>query len=183
LPEDKIILATLGRLVARKNNTELIEVMKNLCRDFDCHLLIVGDGPERSMLEKKIKQLGLKDKITLTGRVGEEKFQIMSAADIYVSTAIHEGFGLVFLEAMESGLPVVCYNNGGQVDFLMDGTTGFLIEFGDTARLCNRLIELVRSKEMRNQMSRHNQDYIKGFYTSRCAEKYLEILNNHCVHV
>jgi glycosyltransferase involved in cell wall biosynthesis len=183
LPEDKIILATLGRLVARKNNTELIEVMKNLCRDFDCHLLIMGDGPERSMLEKKIKQLGLKDKITLTGRVGEEKFQIMSAADIYVSTAIHEGFGLVFLEAMESGLPVVCYNNGGQVDFLMDGTTGFLIEFGDTARLCNRLIELVRSKEMRNQMSRHNQDYIKGFYTSRCAEKYLEILNNHCVHV
>ena len=157
--------------------------MKNLCRDFDCHLLIMGDGPERSILENKIREFGLQDRITLTGRVGEEKFQIMSAADIYISTAIHEGFGLVFLEAMESGLPVVSYNNGGQVDFLIDGTTGFLIEFGHTEKFCDRLIELIRSKELRNQMSRHNQDYIKGFYTSRCTEKYLEILNNHCVHV
>ena len=69
------------------------------------------------------------------GRVGEEKFQIMCASDIYVSTAIHEGFGLVFLEAMESGLPVISYNNGGQVDFLMDNTTGFLVEFGASYRL------------------------------------------------
>jgi len=182
LPEDKIIIATLGRLVVRKNNTELIEVMKNLCRDFDCHLLIMGDGPERSNLEKKIRQYGLEGKITLTGRVGEEKFQIMSAADIYVSTAIHEGFGLVFLEAMESGLPVVSYNNGGQVDFLIDGTTGFLVEFGDTEKFCDRLIKLIRSKEMRNQMVLHNQGYIKEFYTSRCADKYLDILNSHRVH-
>jgi glycosyltransferase involved in cell wall biosynthesis len=177
LPEYKIILVTLGRLVARKNNTELIEVMKDVCQDSDCHLLIMGDGPERSILERKIAESELRDRVTLTGRVGEEKFQIMSAADIYVSTAIHEGFGLVFLEAMESGLPVISYNNGGQVDFLIDGTTGFLIEFGDTASFCNRLKELVRSKDLRNKMSRHNREYIKKYYTSECAEKYLEILN------
>jgi glycosyltransferase involved in cell wall biosynthesis len=166
LPEDKRILVTLGRLVVRKNNTELIKVMKNLCRDFDCHLLIMGDGPERSNLEKKITQYGLQDKITLTGRVGEEKFQIMSAADIYVSTAIHEGFGLVFLEGMESGLPVVCFNNGGQVDFLKDGITGYLLEFGDTQGFCGRLAELCRSEEIRIQMSKHNKSYIKEFYTA-----------------
>jgi glycosyltransferase involved in cell wall biosynthesis len=181
LPEDKIILVTLGRLVVRKNNNELIAVMGKICRDFDCHLLIMGDGPERSSLEKKIRQYGLEDKITLTGRVGEEKFQIMSASDIYVSTAIHEGFGLVFLEAMESRLPVVSYNNGGQVDFLKDGTTGFLIEFGETEKFCDRLIQLIRSGEMRAQMSRNNRDYIKEFYTSRCSEKYLDILYQHCL--
>jgi glycosyltransferase involved in cell wall biosynthesis len=181
LPEDKIILVTLGRLVVRKNNTELIAVMGKICCDFDCHLLIMGDGPERSNLEKKIRQYGLEDKITLTGRVGEEKFQIMSASDIYVSTATHEGFGLVFLEAMESGLPVVSYNNGGQVDFLKDGTTGFLIELGETEKFCDQLMQLIRSGEMRAQMSRNNRGYIKKFYTSRCSEKYLEILYRHCL--
>ena len=183
LPEDKIILTTLGRLVVRKNNLELIEIMENICRTNDCHLLIMGDGPERSNLEKKIKEFGLRDKISLMGRVGEEKFQIMCESDIYVSTAIHEGFGLVFLEAMESGLPVISYNNGGQVDFLMDNTTGFLVELGNTEKFSQRLIELIQSSELRNQMSRYNREYIKSFYTSRCADDYLEILNSHRVYI
>jgi glycosyltransferase involved in cell wall biosynthesis len=119
--------------------------------------------------------MGLENRITLTGRVGDEKFQIMAAADIYVSTAVHEGFGLVFLEAMESGLPVVSYNNGGQVDFLVDGTTGFLIQLGDTAKFTARLKEMIESVEMRQRMSQYNKEYIKGFYTSECADKYVEI--------
>jgi glycosyltransferase involved in cell wall biosynthesis len=183
MPENKIILTTLGRLVIRKNNLELIEIVKNISKTYDCHLLIMGDGPERSNLEKKINEFGLRDKISLMGRVGEEKFQIMCASDIYVSTAIHEGFGLVFLEAMESGLPVISYNNGGQVDFLMDNTTGFLVEFGDKEKFSQRLIELIQSSELRNKMSRHNREYIRSFYTSRCAEDYLKILNRHCIHI
>jgi glycosyltransferase involved in cell wall biosynthesis len=181
LPEDKILIVTLGRLVGRKNNIELIEIIKGLCREFNCHLFILGDGPERSSLEKKIHKLGLEDSITLTGRVGYEKFQIMSASDIYVSTAIHEGFGLVFLEAMESGLPVVSYNNGGQVDFLIDGTTGFLVELGQVDRFRHCLKMLLRSSELREKIRRHNRVYIKKFYTSLCAEKYLEILKRNCV--
>jgi glycosyltransferase involved in cell wall biosynthesis len=183
LPEDKIILATLGRLVVRKNNSELIEIMKNIYWKYDCHFLIMGEGPERMKLENKIKESGLQDRISLIGRVGEEKFQIMHASDIYVSTAIHEGFGLVFLEAMESGLPVVSYDNGGQVDFLIDGTTGFLVGLGNTEKFTQCLIELIRSSDMRSRMSRHNQDYIKAFYTGRCAEKYIEILKNNYIHI
>jgi glycosyltransferase involved in cell wall biosynthesis len=182
LPEDKIIMATLGRLVVRKNNTELIDVMKKICRDFNCHLFIMGEGPERTTIERKISEAGVQDRVTLIGRVGDEKFQIMAAADIYVSTAIHEGFGLVFLEAMESGLPIVSYNNGGQVDFLIDGKTGYLIEFGDTQTFTDRLLQLCRTKEMRDKMGNHNRSYIKEFYTIRCADKYLELFNEYSRH-
>jgi L-malate glycosyltransferase len=139
----------------------------------------MGDGPERPILEEKIEQYGLKSRITLAGRVGEEKFQLMTAADIYVSTAIHEGFGLVFLEAMESGLPVLSYDNGGQTDFLIDGKTGFMVELGDIEKYSDRLVELIHSVELRKQMSRHNRKYIQNFYTSRCAEMYIEILTKH----
>lgn len=177
LPEDKILLVTLGRLVVRKNNTELIEVMDAVGRAHNCHLVIMGDGPERKTLEEKIRSLKLEKHITLKGRVGEEKFQIMSAADIYVSTAVHEGFGLVFLEALECGLPVVCYNNGGQVDFLIDGTTGFLVPLGDTRRFCERLVGLIGSADTRGRIGRHNRDYIKKFYVDRCADQYLNVFN------
>lgn len=179
LPEETIILVTLGRLVVRKNNTQLIDVIRNIEKVCDCHLVVMGDGPERAALERRIEQYGLKNKITLAGRVGEEKFQIMSAADIYVSTAIHEGFGLVFLEAMESGLPVLSYDNGGQTDFLVDGKTGFVVEFGNTQKYTDRLMQLIRSAELRQQMRRHNREYIRNFYTSRCAEQYIEVLTNY----
>jgi glycosyltransferase involved in cell wall biosynthesis len=181
LPEEKIILVTLGRLVVRKNNTELLDIFKRVAGSLDCHLFIMGDGPEKPTLEDRIRRNGLENRVTLTGRVGEEKFQIMAAADIYVSTATHEGFGLVFLEAMESGLPVVSYDNGGQIDFLMDGTTGFLIHLGDTEKFTFRLRELIGSSEMRHDMGRHNKEYVRNFYVSRCAEEYLKILNKHSV--
>jgi glycosyltransferase involved in cell wall biosynthesis len=179
LPEDKLILVTLGRLVVRKNNTELLDIFKDISASFDCHLVIMGDGPEKLVLEKRVRENGLENKVTLTGRVGEEKFQIMAASDIYVSTAVHEGFGLVFLEAMESGLPVVCYDNGGQVDFLINGTTGFLIKLGDRSKFSDRLKELLLASDIRVNMSRHNQEYIKGFYISQCADSYLKIFNNY----
>jgi glycosyltransferase involved in cell wall biosynthesis len=179
LPEDKIILVTLGRLVVRKNNSELIEIFKNISFVSNCHLVIMGDGPERENIEKRIKNCGLEKKVTLTGRVGQEKFQIMKVADIYVSTAVHEGFGLVFLEAMESGLPVVSYDNGGQVDFLINGKTGFLVRLGNKKAFTDRLNQLIQSNEMRKRMSNHNQEYIKDFYIDKSGEQYLTIFNKY----
>jgi len=175
LPKDKLILSTLGRLVTRKNNEELLDIFGKVQRDYACHLLIMGEGPDKANLEKKIDDLRLNNCVTLTGRVGEEKFQFLSVSDAYVSTAVHEGFGLVFLEAMESGLPIISYNNGGQVDFLKDGKTGFLINLGDKERFCHHLSELLGSPEMRKEMSNRNKNYVKEFYTRNGAEKHLSV--------
>lgn len=178
LPRDKIILSTLGRLVERKNNSELLEIMSKINKNNRYHLVIMGEGPDRVNLERKIQDLNLQGDVTLTGRVGEEKFQYLSASDIYVSTAIHEGFGLVFLEAMESGLPVISYDNGGQVDFLKNSKTGFLVNLGNNEIFCNRLIEMIESEQMRKKMSHYNKNYIKEFYIQNCAKKHLSVLQN-----
>jgi len=175
LPKDKLILSTLGRLVARKNNAELLEIFSEVRKAKKCHLLIMGDGPDRINLESKLEELNLSNSVTLTGRVGEEKFQYLSASDVYVSTATHEGFGLVFLEAMESGLPIVCYDNGGQIDFLKDGQTGFLVKLGHKKTFCDRLLELIRSNEIRERMAIHNRNYVKNFYTINGAKKHLAV--------
>lgn len=178
LPKEKIILSTLGRLVERKNNSELLEIMSKINKNNRYHLLIMGEGPDRVNLERKIQDMNLREAVTLAGRVGDEKFQYLTASDIYVSTAIHEGFGLVFLEAMESGLPVISYDNGGQIDFLKNSKTGFLVDFGNNEIFCSRLIELIESEQMRKRMSHYNKNYIKEFYIQNCAKKHLSVLQN-----
>ncbi|MEJ2618462.1 MAG: glycosyltransferase family 4 protein [Ignavibacteriaceae bacterium] len=102
LSEDKMILITVGRLIARKNLEEMLQIMSRIKNNIKYELIIIGDGPAKEPLQQSIKDLGLSNEVKLVGRVSEElKFQYLSCSDIYISTAIHEGFGIVFLEAME----------------------------------------------------------------------------------
>ncbi|NIS74180.1 MAG: glycosyltransferase, partial [Deltaproteobacteria bacterium] len=150
LPSNRFIFSTIGRLVRRKNLEDLLHVVHELGETLPALLLIMGDGPEKSNIEKKVSELRLHDKVMLMGRVSDkEKFQHLAASDVYVSTAIHEGFGIVFLEAMECGLPVVCYDRGGQVDFLESGITGFLVPLGKRDTFRERLIELFHNGNLR----------------------------------
>ena len=175
LPKDKLILTTLGRLVKRKNNEELLGIFSEVRKYRPCHLLVMGEGPDRPLLEKINNELDLTKCVTLAGRVGPEKFQYLASSDIYVSTASHEGFGLAFLEAMESGLPIICYDNGGQVDFLENGKTGFLVKLGQKENFCRQLRELLTSPKLRKEMSAHNRKHVKQFYVRNGAERHLSI--------
>lgn len=173
LAEDKIILSTIGRLLKRKDYPETLEVIRRLKDEMPVQLLIMGEGPEEENIKTKINELNLGENVTLLGRVNdEEKFQYLSASDIYISTAIHEGFGIVFLEAMECGLPVICYNRGGQADFLQDEKTGFLIELGDTDDFSLKLNELLKNADLRKATGNHNKEYVKKFYIANIAKEY-----------
>ena len=105
----------------------------------------------------------------------EAKFQVLALADVYVSSSHHEGFGIVFLEGLSQGLPVVCYDNGGQTDYLRDGRTGYLVKAGDLDGLTAKLAALCTDADLRATMSRHNRDYANRFYINACAARYLEI--------
>jgi glycosyltransferase involved in cell wall biosynthesis len=108
LENDEIVFCTIGRLIKRKNIDDICSVLYGLKNNFKFKLLIIGDGPERIHLEKLAVQLGLNGNVRFLGSVSDEaKFQLLALSDFYLSTALHEGFGLVFLEAMECGLPIV----------------------------------------------------------------------------
>lgn len=130
LGESDRVLVTVGRLVARKGLDQLLRVIASL-EDPALRLIVVGDGPERPALERACSALGLSKRVRFTGAVSEEqKWQILSAAELYVSTSLHEGFGIVYLEALSCGLPVICYDEGGQVDFI-DAGVGELVPVND----------------------------------------------------
>ncbi len=179
LPEDQFVLVTIGRLVRRKNLGELLEIFAGIRKEIPCTLVVIGDGPEMDGLKGKVGSMEGGSSVRMTGRVDDErKFQYLCASDIYVSTAVHEGFGIVFLEAMECGLPVVSYDRGGQTDFLKDGLTGALVCLGDGEEFSKKLKNLLISPEDKRRIGRHNREYVKEFYIGRCADRYLEIFES-----
>jgi glycosyltransferase involved in cell wall biosynthesis len=136
-------------------------------------LLILGDGPEKQRLQALAEALRVSDRTIFLGNVDEEtKFQLLNIADIYVSSTRHEGFGLVFLEAMAVGLPIVSYDNGGHVDFLSHNTTGFLVRLGDLQALIQSIRVLSEDAEWRQRMGQFNRRRVEDYFIARCAEVY-----------
>lgn len=176
LESDEIVFCTIGRLIKRKNIDDSLSILYGLKNNYKFKFLIIGEGPERAHLESLIERLGLENRVLLLGNVSDEvKFQLLDLSDCYLSTALHEGFGLVFLEAMECGLPVICYNRGGQNDFLVDGKTGFLVELNDKESFGERVVTLMTNVILKETMGSYNRTLVKNFYISSCAKKYISL--------
>lgn len=176
LRNDDVVLITIGRLVTRKAVHELI-AMLNTLQNPQLKLVVVGDGPERQNLASLAASLGLQDRVIFTGFVSDqEKFQLLDISDCYVSTSEHEGFGIVFLEAMACGLPIVCYDEGGQVDFLRSDVTGYVVPLGNQTDFRDKLHRLVEKADLRSKLGSHNKNYVKDqYFISTCSHKYQAI--------
>jgi phosphatidylinositol alpha-1,6-mannosyltransferase len=127
------ILMTLGRLVSkdrRKGFDEVIEALPTLIRQHDdIKYLIVGDGDDRGRLERKVRDLGVEDKVVFAGRVPEEeKVAHYNLADLYVMPSAGEGFGIVLIEAAACGVPIIGSSADGSREALLDGRLGTLID-------------------------------------------------------
>lgn len=172
--DDQVLLATVGRLVQRKAVEQLISAMKELGPH--AQLLILGDGPLRQNLQQQAAESGVAPRIHFLGHVDEtDKFSILRMADLFVSTSQHEGFGLVFLEAMACALPVVCYDYGGQTDFLENGVTGNLIRLNDIRMFIESCRHLVANPGQRREMGQRNVDRVEPYFIDRCADRYEEV--------
>lgn len=169
---NEVLLVTVGRLVRRKSVTQLIRMMEEL-ENPRVRLLIIGTGPEESLLKSQCRHSNSANRIHFMGRVDElEKFRILQMCDLFVSTSQHEGFGLVFLEAMACGLPIVCYDYGGQTDFLRDGETGYLVPLNDTGLFKRRCESLIDNRELRKTIAEVNKIRAEEFYIDTCALRY-----------
>ncbi|MEW6299073.1 MAG: glycosyltransferase family 4 protein, partial [Thermodesulfobacteriota bacterium] len=173
--EDEVLLVTVGRLVARKATSQLIAVMEAL-RQEKVRLLIIGSGPEETLLKEECAKKRLAGRVCFMGHVEEaEKFRLLRMCDVYVSTSQHEGFGLVFVEAMACGLPIVCYDHGGQGDFLEHAATGYLLPLNDLERFIDHCRLLIKDGELRRMIGRENLRRVNELFIDRCVERYEEI--------
>jgi glycosyltransferase involved in cell wall biosynthesis len=104
-----------------------------------------------------------------------EKYAALSMADAFVTASQHEGFGLVFLEAMAFGLPVLCYDRGGQTDFLTTGETGHVVKLNDREAFVRALIQLHTDRDARERHGRHNRKLVENYFIDTCAARYEQV--------
>jgi glycosyltransferase involved in cell wall biosynthesis len=172
LEEDQFVLVTVGRLIPRKGLDQLIGIVSQL-DDPRFRLVVVGEGPEREALEAKAR--GAAGAVRFAGFVSEErKWQILAASDLYVSTSLHEGFGIVFLEAMVNGLPVVCYDCGGQVDFVSD-EVGRLVPIGEAKQFRDEILSLAENQGLRARLGEAARLRAAAYSVQAYARRYREI--------
>lgn len=130
--QNKTILMTFGRLASRercKGFDEVMEVLPVLARQLpNIAYLIAGDGPDRPRLKEKARTLGVQDRVVFAGRISdEEKADHYQLADVYVMPSRGEGFGIVLLEAMACGVPVIASKVDGSREALRNGELGELV--------------------------------------------------------
>jgi glycosyltransferase involved in cell wall biosynthesis len=172
LPADAFVIVTVGRLVARKAVLQLVDVLSESARP-NAHLLIVGDGPEAEAIRVAAAARGLAERVHLLGQTSDhEKYQALAVADIFASSSQHEGFGLVFLEAMAFGLPVICYDRGGQTDFLHSDQTGYVVPLNDRQAFTRGVIALHDDPSLRRRIAEQNRQSVEAYLIDSCARRY-----------
>lgn len=169
---------TIGRLVPRKGYGDLLKSFANL-KNKNGVLHILGDGPLRDDLKKESEELGIRDRVIFHGRVGErEKYELLSASDIYVSASHHEGFGICFLEAMFANLPIITTDKGGQTDFLTN-RNAVLVSVGDREELSMAMGKMMQDKDARKNMGENNSRDVRNLLIDKTSQRYEEIFKNH----
>ncbi len=146
---DRTTLLTLGRLSSEeqyKGHDEILEVLPDLADDIpDVAYLVCGNGDDRPRLERKAERLGVSDRVVFAGYVPEEeKKDHYRLADAFVMPGHGEGFGIVYLEAMACGIPVVASNADASQEAVREGALGVVVDPNDLEDVRRGILKAVR---------------------------------------
>lgn len=168
-------MVMIGSLVDKKNQLLAIQVLSALIeRDIDVSLDLVGDGVNRPTLEDYVSEHQLTESVTFHGNIDYPE-EILKGASIYLHTAKIEPFGLVLVEAMAAGLPIVCTNGGGNKDLIIEGDNGFMVNEFNAELLADRIEFLIKNPEKRLEMGRNAQAFSKQFDISEYSDRLIEL--------
>jgi len=176
------MVLTVGRLVPRKDVPTLMKALRTV-RDTvpDAHLVVVGDGPERPRLERMAGKLGLEDAIRFTTFVSEDRLRALyRQAGVFVLPARYdpagrdiEGFGIVLLEAMASGRPVIGARVGGIPSAIRE-SWGRLYTPENAVELAAHLKALLEEPRLANQMGMSGRQAVEGIYNWKYIAQRME---------
>jgi glycosyltransferase involved in cell wall biosynthesis len=153
----------------------LIQAMPRLLTSLpDVSLVVIGDGADRARLERMAHDLRVGEHIQFCGNVPVEALvAAYRRCDVFALPSRKEGFGLVFLEAMAFGKPVVGGAHGGTPDIIEDGVTGYLVRHGDVEQLAHVLERLLADDGLRKEMGRRAQEHVRRRYLFEDFERRL----------
>ena len=163
-----VTMVTVGRLVRWKQVDKIIAAMDKLPV---AGLVVIGDGPERSCLEKITRELDLEGRVFFAGqRSKEETLSLVAKCDLFVLNSTYEGLPHVVIEAMSVGLPVVATAVGGTPEVVSDGENGLLIPPTSNGEITTALLRLASSSEERRRLAKGALQTVERFQISKMIE-------------
>lgn len=176
--DNKKVILFVGRLAEIKGVSYLI----NAVQDIDVKLIIVGEGELRDLLETQAS--AQKEKIVFLGaKTHDQLKEIYASADVFVAPSIttesgsQEGFGLVIIEAMASGLPVIATETGGIVDIIQNEENGLLCREKDSQAIKERIVELINNESLYQKLQKKGYETAKRYDYTTVAKRYKGILD------
>jgi glycosyltransferase involved in cell wall biosynthesis len=164
--DNRVVLVSVLRLAARKRPLHLLKMLRAVRERTPAGLRIevkiIGDGPKRPQLESYLRRHRMTDWVELTGQLDQPAIRrVFDDADLYLSPATLESFGIAALEARCAGLPVIAFANTGVADFIQHGRNGLLV--GSDAEMIEAITGLVRDAAARERLTLHNLTTESGF--------------------
>lgn len=174
------LIGSVGRLVTAKNHQRLVDAFallvndEEISKDYDLHLKIVGEGPERSKIQHYIDDLGLGQQATLAG-ARHDIPDVLAAFDVFVLSSDREGHPLTALEAQAAGTPVVLTNAGGSEEAIaqQSGSSGGVLVERRVDKLAEAIRTLIVDSELREAQSEFARQYaVTNFDKKQMIESY-----------
>jgi glycosyltransferase involved in cell wall biosynthesis len=174
----------VGRLAEKKGVSYLISAMVQIKKSLPgCRLLIVGDGPEKPLLEKQVAEHALNESVIFAGSIAKANLPAFyHSADVFVLPSIiaesgdTEGLGVVLLEAIAAGVPVVASNVGGIPDIIIDGKTGLLVEQKNPSEISEAIVSLLTHEKKAKALSKAALEHVQKNYSwEKVSGKFSEL--------
>jgi len=179
--EDKFIFLTVSYLKDNKNVDVLIKAFKKALDHIDAKLIIGGKGPEEEKLKMLCADLGISNKVEFKGALSRAEVpQVINSCNVFVLASKFETFGVVLIEALSSGKPVISTKNGGAQD-IVNSNNGLLVDVDSVSQLGDAIIKMKENYSKYNSVniSRECKDkYNKTNVAARIEEVYKKLLHN-----
>ncbi|MFO7652284.1 MAG: N-acetyl-alpha-D-glucosaminyl L-malate synthase BshA [Candidatus Krumholzibacteriia bacterium] len=163
-----------------KNLAAVVGVFARIARDLPARLVLVGEGPELPRVRAQAEAEGVADRLVLLGQVDDLE-ALLPCADLVLLPSWHESFGLVALEAMACGVPVVATTRGGTGEFIVDGVNGMLREPDDYDGMAAAVRHLLSDDNARSHMGEEaRRDAVERFGARCILKQYVDLYDRVC---
>ena len=168
------IITHISNIRKVKRVDDVIEIFDRIQKKIPAKLVIVGDGPEKESLENLCKKKGIDEKVLFVGN-SHEVDKILCFSDLFILPSEHESFGLVALEAMVCGVPVISSNAGGLPEVNIHGESGYLSNVGNVDEMAENALKILENNGTHQLFKRKAKENAQRFETKLIVPLYEEI--------
>ncbi|MBI4153741.1 glycosyltransferase family 4 protein [Candidatus Woesearchaeota archaeon] len=170
------ILLFVGQPTRRKGWEYFLGAMPEIIKKYpNTKAVFIGYRHDKA-LDSRCRQLGIEESVEFLGFLPEkEKIDAFQSADVFVFPTLYEGFGIVFLEAMAAGLPIVTTDTAGNSEIVRHGENGLLVKPKDGKEIAKAVVRLLGDKQLRIRVSKNNITNVKQYDSKIIAKRYMKL--------